>query len=57
MVAIDNMTSEKGCFRISKGEWTDTNHCKLVPASDDNPDAEEGAIPLDVAETLVFQAI
>lgn len=59
MVAIDNMTPENGCLRMFKGEWTETNHCELIPPSDDNPDAggREGAVPLDVADSLDFEDI
>ena len=56
MVAIDNMTSDNGCLRIAQGEWSESIHCELVPASDDNPDAggRAGAIPVHVAELFDF---
>jgi len=60
MVAIDDMTSQNGCLRIHKGNWSEDYHCQLVPPEEDgNPDAggRAGAIPQDVAESMDFEDI
>jgi hypothetical protein len=66
MVAIDDMTSQNGCLRISPGPWTRENAVATVLASGacggsgtadrDNPDGggRRGLIPPDVADALDF---
>ncbi|KAL3912418.1 MAG: hypothetical protein SGILL_006893 [Bacillariaceae sp.] len=60
MVAIDDMTMDNGCLRISKGNWSEENHCQVVqPEKDGDPDAggRAGAIPLDVADCMTFNDV
>lgn len=60
MVAIDNMTSANGCLRACEGEWSEDNHCPLIPPDEDgNPDAggRAGAIPPEIAQELDFRDI
>lgn len=60
MVAIDDMTIQNGCLRVSKGPWTESNHCEVVqPEQNGNPDAggRAGAISTKVAEEMDFKDI
>jgi hypothetical protein len=60
MVAIDDATSQNGCLRICRGQWTEENAINVVqPDEDGNPDGggRAGAIPLDVSENLHFDDI
>lgn len=60
MVAIDNMTAMNGCLRVSRGEWSESQHCEVIqPNEGDNPDSggRAGAIPLEVAQDLNFDNI
>ncbi|KAL3934362.1 MAG: hypothetical protein SGARI_003420 [Bacillariaceae sp.] len=60
MVAIDDMTSDNGCLRVCKGNWSEENHCALIqPNVDSSPDAggRAGAIPLEAAEEMTFENV
>ncbi len=60
MLAIDNMTEQNGCLRVSKKNWSEENHVEVVePEKDGNPDAggRAGAIPLEVADKYTFEPI
>ena len=61
MVAIDDMSVSNGCLKVSKGPWSEQNHCEIIiPDKDDtNPDAEgrRGAIPSDVADLQEYDDI
>lgn len=58
MVAIDDMTHKNGCLRVSKGFWTQDNHCELVePEQDGNPDAGGRAGALLSTKYLDFEDI
>ena len=60
MVAIDNMTAANGCLRVSKGDWSESEHCEVVqPQKGDNPDSggRAGAIPPNIARDLIFENV
>ncbi|KNC83396.1 hypothetical protein SARC_04362, partial [Sphaeroforma arctica JP610] len=60
MVAIDDMTVRNGCLRVVKKKWNATNMLECTQASaGDDPDrgGRAGAIPLTVADSLVFEDV
>mmetsp|Transcript_26860 Transcript_26860/g.30742 ORF Transcript_26860/g.30742 Transcript_26860/m.30742 type:complete len:407 (-) Transcript_26860:79-1299(-) len=63
MIAIDDMTTSNGYLKVSKGPWTEHDHCEIVMPSpteiNSNPDAEgrRGAIESEVANNQIYEDI
>lgn len=60
MVAIDDMTIQNGCLRLTKGPWSEQKHVDVIqPEANGNPDAggRAGAIENDIAQNLEFHDI